>query len=380
MKRGWFIGGGIALGLFVLLAVVTVLLPESTERLAGSLTNARPNGSRALGQVLQQNGVATTQVTTLDEAAAAPAGATLVIYLDRDLSDTAATRLSRAAADLVIVATDGHPRNVRTLSDQRLTSVAWWESSEAAPAADCADPDATAAGTMTRAYSGVEAYSSTHVTVCFGDDAGVGLYADTVTDRHRVTAIAGGSWLRNDTITAEGNAALGLRAFGRHSRLVWYLPGDDAVQTYADDFQRSDMFSLLPGWAKAVTALLVIAAAAAALWRGRRFGALVREQLPVAVPASEAASGLGRLYRQSSARGHAAAGLRAATLRRVAAGLGVPTSASPGLVVERLAEATGRPQQELLHLCYGPPPASDAELLGLATHLSDLERELTIHD
>lgn len=378
MKRAWLIGGVAALALFVLLAVITVLLPESTNTLAGSLTNSRPNGSRALGQVLQNNGVATTQVTTLDEAAAAPAGTTLAIYLDKELSDEAAARLAGSAADLVILVARDDGISLGVLSDQLITGSSWW-SGGSTPVADCADADATAAGDITPSYTAVITYSS-QVTLCFADPDGAALYADTRTSRHRVTAIAGDAWLRNDTITAHGNAALGLRVLGRNTGLVWYLPGADAERSYADIDAQQDLIALLPGWAKAVIGMLAVAAVAAALWRGRRFGALVREHLPVAVPASEAAGGLGRLYRQSTARGHAAAGLRAATLRRVAAQLGVPPSAGAQLVVERLAEATGRPPAELATLCYGPPPATDADLLTLTAQLSDLERELTIHE
>jgi len=126
--------------------------------------------------------------------------------------------------------------------------------------------------------------------------------------------------------------------------------------------------------------VLLVAGAAAALWRGRRFGALVPEALPVEVPASEASSGLARLYRQAGARGHAAAGLRAATVHRVAARLGLPASASPELVAERLGAAAGTPPSLVYELCYGPPPATDAALVELATALTDLERKLTSRD
>jgi len=380
VKRAWVFGGVAALVLFVLLAVVTVILPESTNSLPGSLTNSRPNGSRALGQVLTSNGVATTQVTTLDEAAAAPAGATLVVYLDKELSDEAAARLGASAADLVILVARDDATSVRSMSNQLITGTTWWSGGSTPPVAGCGDADATAAGTITPSFTGLTSWYNTGLTTCFTDPDGVSLYADVTTAHHRVTAIAGDRWLRNDTITANGNAALGLRVLGRNAQLVWYLPGADVERQYGDIDTQPDLITLLPGWAKAVIGMLIVAAVAAALWRGRRFGALVREHLPVAVPASEAAGGLGRLYRQSTARGHAAAGLRAATLRRVAAQLGVPPSAGAQLVVERLAEATGRPPGDLALLCYGPPPATDADLLTLTAQLSDLERELTIHE
>ncbi|MDR1806680.1 MAG: DUF4350 domain-containing protein, partial [Propionibacteriaceae bacterium] len=107
----------------------------------------------------------------------------------------------------------------------------------------------------------------------------------------------------------------------------------------------------------------------------RRLGPLVPEPLPVAVPASEAAAGLARLYRQAGARGHAAAGLRAATAGRLAARLGLPPNAQPATVGERLGLALGRDPGTIVGLLYGPPPATDAELVALAQQLHEVESE-----
>lgn len=379
MKR-WVIVAAVLVGLFAALVAAAALLPESPDRLDGSITDPRPQGVRALGQVLGADGVAVRQVTTLDDATSdATAGSTLVVYLSDDLSEAAVARLNDVPADLVVVYTATTDLlTVEDLTDRRIVPDYWWTDADVATA-DCTDPDATAAGSLTPSRSwGVRARTSQVVT-CF--PAGYeesGLYADTTLPQHRVTVIAGDLWLRNDTITANGNAALALRVFGRHAKLTWYLPGTDAL---VSEEQRTDgtvdEWSLLPPWSRAALAVLLVAGAAAALWRGRRFGPLVREQLPVEVPASEVSSGLARLYRQAGACGHAAAGLRATTLHRVAARLGLPASASPELVAERLAQATGDPPERLHALCYGPPPATDTDLVALATALTDLERKLT---
>jgi len=377
--RRWLFGGGVLLVLFAALVTAAALVPESPDRLAGSITNPRPAGVRALGQVLQRDGVAVAQVTTLAEATAAGAGTTLAVYLSADLSESALTRLRDVTADLVVINAGGPTdSSVASLSGSRIETDYWW-SDQDHPNASCTDPDALAAGSITPSSTGLRGLVDT-VTTCFPGEDGTALYAQGQTDRHRLTVIAGDRWLRNDTITENGNAALALRAFGRNTQLVWYLPGADALPQGQQEATGFDPFSLLPPWTRVVLALLLAAGAAAALWRGRRFGGLVRELLPVEVPASEVSSGLGRLYRQSSARGHAAAGLRAATVHRVAARLGLPASAPPGLVIDRLAQATGDPPSAVEALCYGPPPPTDTALVELATGLTDLERKLTTRE
>lgn len=91
MKR-WAIAAAVLTGLFAALVAAAALLPESPDRLAGSITDPRPQGVRALGQVLGADGVDVAQVTTLDDATArATAGSTLAVYLSEDLSDAAIT-------------------------------------------------------------------------------------------------------------------------------------------------------------------------------------------------------------------------------------------------------------------------------------------------
>lgn len=370
---------GVVLALFAGVVAITAFLPPSPERLPDSLTNSRPIGTRALGQVLAANGVHATQVTTLDEVATAPSGSTLAVYLSTALSDQAIDTLNRSSADLVLLY-PGEFRNtdVSKLTDNQVDTRSFYSTSAAAYA-DCLDPAAQAAGTMTDdAYYGLRA-GNDEVTICFGGASDTGLYADLRTNAHRVTVIAGDTWVQNDAITEDGNAALALGVFGRHDQLTWFLPGADAAITATPDSPDAgvDAFGLLPPWSRPVFFLLLVAGAAAALWQGRRFGALVREQMPVEVPASEASSGLARLYRQANSRGHAAAALRAATIRRAAAGVGLAPSAPPEAVITQLAQASGEDPALLRDLLYGPGPTTDANLATLAAALTELDRKLS---
>lgn len=375
--RRWLIAGAVVVALFAALVVTTALLPESPDRIPLSVTNPRPNGVRALAQVLERNGVEVVQETSLASAiAAAPASTTLAVLLDRELSEEALTKLDQVPADLVVLDTGGYNAiSMEALTQDRVTADYWWSTDGKPPRADCADPDASAAGTLTTSDAALYPLDDAVLT-CFPNQDGVALFARLHT-HHRVTVIAGDEWMRNDTILQEGNAALALRVLGRQPKLVWYLPGSDAQTPEGQVSGGFDLFTLLPRWAGPAFAVLLAAGAAAALWRGRRFGALVPEPMPVEVPASEASAGLARLYRQAGARGHAAAGLRAATLHRLAGRLGLPASASADLVVQRLSQHTGYPADHIRGLFYGPPPPTDAALVELATALTDLERKPT---
>ena len=372
--RAWLIGGGVLLGLFVVLVVVTSFLPEPSENVTGSITNPAPEGSRALAQVLEQQGVQVSQVTKLSDASGAPAGSTLVVFVTRSLSSAAITRLSQTPADLVVLNDRYSNQDLYDLTDGLVDSGFWGSNNADSPHADCDDPDALAAGTLSLPGGGTGIQSpGDEANLCFTDGSGNGLYAVGQTAHHRVTVIAGGSQFFNGFIVNDGNAALALRALGRYPQLTWYLPGQDAWPSSSDTSSGElSLWSLLPDWARAAAAVVVVAGAAAALWRGRRFGPLIREPLPVEVPAAEAATGLGRLYQQANARGHAAAGLRAATIYRLAPRLGLPPTAPPPLVVERLAGTTNRDPSYLTSLLYGPAPATDPDLQALAAALADM--------
>lgn len=368
---------GIVLALFAAIVVAVSFLPESPDRLENSVTNPRPIGARALGQVLAANGVNVAQVTHLDQAVTAPAQSTLAVIVSAPLPTGAIEKLNQTPADVVLVYSgDFRTTDIRSLTEGQVEAQPRGLVL-ANPRADCIDPDAQAAETITGdAMYGLTG-SSSRVVTCFTDDVERSLYADLQTSRHRVTVIAGSLWLKNSTITADGNAALALRVLGRHDRLTWYLPASDAGGATVQEVGQVDNFALLPPWARSVFAVMLVAGAAAALWQGRRFGALVREPLPVEVPASEASSGLARLYRQAGARGHAAAALRAATIQRAAARVGLSPTDPPDSVINQLAHASGEDPGVLQALLYGPPPTTDASLAELAATLTDLDRKLS---
>jgi hypothetical protein len=178
--------------------------------------------------------------------------------------------------------------------------------------------------------------------------------------------------LRNDRLDEHGNAALALGVLGGRARLVWYLPAlGDALATEEKSF-----LALLPdGWRwgvlQAGVAVLLLAA-----WRARRLGPVVREPLPVVVPAAETVEGRARLYRRARARDQAAAALREAALARLAARLGLPPTAGAGAVAAAVSARASGPAGAVDATLCGPPPPDDAALVRLADDLDALEGEV----
>ena len=188
----------------------------------------------------------------------------------------------------------------------------------------------------------------------------------------RLTVVGDARPFTNDGLDDGGDAALALGLLGGRSRLVWYLPSLSDVPPSS----RSSPVELVPRGVAFGTVELAVAVLLLALWRGRRLGAVVREPLPVTVPAVETVRGRGRLYRRAGARDRAAGILRAAARDRLAPLLGLPRGAPPAAVVGAVAARARRPQDEVGGLLYGAAPADDAALVRLATTLDALEKEV----
>ena len=190
-----------------------------------------------------------------------------------------------------------------------------------------------------------------------------------------LTLVGSPAILTNDQILRGDNAAIALRLLGGRPRLVWYVPsladlsGSDAVS----------VGSLLPRWLGPGIWLVLVTAVAVVCWRARRLGPLAREPLPVEVKAVETTRNLGRLYRRSGDRAHAAATLRSATRRRLSERLRLPRGVPPAGLVDAVARRAGRRPDEVEEL-LGPgavPPQDDRELVSLASRLTELDREVS---
>ena len=114
------------------------------------------------------------------------------------------------------------------------------------------------------------------------------------------------------------------------------------------------------------------------VWRARRLGPLAVEPLPVVVRAVETTRSLGRLYRRSGDRGHAAESLRRAARARLAERLRLGSTIPPDALAREVAHRTGRSEQDVAALLgpSGVMPSTDRDLVTLATRLAELDREV----
>lgn len=362
----------------LLVGVVAAVLPaptRSTTPLAPD--NPRGDGGRAVAEVLGDQGVAVDYVRTTSQAVdLAEAGSTLLVTSDWLLSPEQVDALAGTGADLVLL-------DPSTLLSQTVAGLGTGWSGGTAPTplqATCADPDAEAAGTVSGTGAGVLP-SGTDVpagtTLCFplpGTEPQTYLYSVSETGDRRVTVLGDATLLTNDRVVEAGNAALVLRALGRHEHLVWYVPS--ATDIGVGEQTGPGLGDLLPPAARLALLQLLVVVAALALWRGRRLGRVVVEDLPVVVRGGETTRGRARLYRASRSYGHAAASLRAGTADRCARRLGLPRSAGAPEVVAAVARAARRDEGDVADLLYGPPPTSDAGLEHLARRLDQLESEV----
>ena len=356
----------IAIGLVVVLA--GVLLAAFVDRAERGLLDpaaVNPTGSRAVAELLRDQGVTVDVARTAADVRAAGPGATVLVPLPERLAEVQLAALRDSAADLVVVAPG---------SDVLAALAPAAEVAAVYEPVDVRQPgcDLPAARTAGPVELGGELYRSDGAAACYPSEGGAALLR--VSGDRSVTVIGAPDILMNRALANEGNASLALALLGENPRLLWFLPQPEGP---AAGQERSLGELVPPGWVWA-TVQLGVAAALAMLWRARRLGPVVTEPLPVVVRSAEAVEGRARLYRRAGARGHAAQVLREASRTRLVPVLGLPDPVEPPAVVEAVAARTGRSAQAVAALLYGSAPVDDAELVALTDELDRVETEVRL--
>jgi len=210
-----------------------------------------------------------------------------------------------------------------------------------------------------------------------------------------VTILGTGAPLTNQDLASLGNGALAINLLSSRAHVVWLVPGPAP----AAGSGQTPFTDLVPWPAYLITIQLAVAAVLTALWRSRRLGPLVTERLPAVVRAAETVEGHGRLYRARRSRDRAAAALRGAAESRLAHRLGLadgtdgsglgghsapwghprprwPSTPRAAALCALLAARTGRGQDAVTAIMFGPVPQDDAALVRLADALDTLEKEV----
>jgi Domain of unknown function (DUF4350) len=328
--------------------------PESTE----------PDGAHALVTLLRDSGVEVVVADGIADVEKSARPDTLILVAESEFltDNTLLDRLARVPGDLLLVEPTARTREALAPDLGKGTT----DTLDNNP--NCALREANRAGSVRFGPSDTYEAKGRVVTRCY----------DGVLIRYRdggrtVTVVGSTDFMTNDGLLHEGNAALAMNLAGDRPRLIWYAPhrveGENSAPTSIYDLIPANVTWI--AWQLAVVVLLV------ALWKGRRIGPLVAEELPVVVRASETVEGRGRLYRSRRARDRAADALRAATLQRLLPRLGLGTGAPAPVVVTTVAQRSGADANFLSYHLFGPPPATDNDLLQLARALDEIERQVT---
>ncbi|WP_350347288.1 DUF4350 domain-containing protein [Agromyces sp. G08B096] len=335
-------------------------------------SDATPVGAKALVQVLRAQGVEVVEARSLERAVdEAGAGSSILLYDAAGyLGREQALELAEASDRLVVVA-PGFEILDALAPGVRHAGAALGDLDDAR----CDFGPAERAGALSgeqRLFSIDSDAADGGWVGCFPDEEhGFAVVAGPGADGGELVFVGTEASFANATVDEAGNAALALGVTGSERRLVWYLPGPADAGPGGPT-----LGELTPEWVSPVLVLAALVTVAAGIWRGRRFGRLVVEDLPVHVPAGESAVGRGRLYAASSAREHALDQLRMGTIRRLAATLRLPRAANVDEVAGAAAAATGTDVRSIRSLLVDHPPEGDAQLVALARALEQLEHDV----
>jgi len=359
---GWV--GIVAALVLIGLVGTTLVYGGWTRKDALDPESPAPDGTRALVRILQQQGVEVTVARDRNAAARALArgDATLVLPDAPVLSDAALRSLAGQARDVVLI--EPRSRALDLLMDGSALG-GFADDRAATPACDL--PAAQAAGAV---RTGDLMIPGAGVTGCYPVNGQFAVLTTASPDGGTVTALDGLSTMTNAALPRDGDAALAIGTLATTGKVVWYVSSftdadpATAVPTIGE---------LTPPWVTPAIVLLLLSALVAAIWRGRRFGPLVTERLPVTVRANETTEGRARLYAASGDAPHALDELRRAARGRLVRALGLAAHTPVEQVADAVADRLGADRAVIRGILFSVTPATDRELVAASDRLRDLE-------
>lgn len=359
---GWLVVAALVIGGAVLMLRVAVSAPAWRDALDPE--GAGDTGAMALAEILRDQGVEVNVYRSRTEARAAiDDDTTLVMANPVSLSDDGVNELIEPADRVVFLSAGTHLLTLLDMGDSA-------PGSSEAVTAQCDVPEFAKTGSIRpdRLFSPADG-----VEGCFGDSDAAAVLVDDE-DGVRRSVVDGARLFSNAYLAENGNAALGLALLGQTDKVAWYVPSYDDTDIEAESPET--LGSMTPDWLTPAILLLLLAGVAAALWRGRRFGPLVAETLPVTVRASETMHGRARLTAKAADSAHAAEALRDGSRRRLARRLGLAVTATPDEIADAASDRLRIPRGTLQTLLAGPLPADDPSLILFARQLTELETSI----
>jgi uncharacterized protein DUF4350 len=367
IRQRWRVARSVIWALILVSVVASVGTWLTSPRPGGPMDPAStsPDGTHALVALLRDHGV---DVIVADDIAAverAAAPNTLVVTLQTShlVDDDLLRRLAAVPGDRLLVAPTSRTREVLSPEIRRGAE------STMGGEPECDLREATQAGDVQ--LGGSDTFTAKdddiQLTSCYE-----GALVRYTNGGQAVTVVGGGDFMTNSGLLKQGNAALAMNLAGDQPRVVWYAP----QHTEGESSGAATISDLIPDAVRWIVFQLCVAVLLLALWKGRRIGPLVAEKLPVVVRASETVEGRGRLYRSHRASDRAADALRTAALQRLLPRLGLDPNAGSAAIVQAIVARSGQSPEALAHTLFGPPPATDADLVNLANALDDIERQV----
>lgn len=361
----------------IVLAIVagianTALLTRNDHR-PYSPDSLDPEGGAALAHVLTNAGIDVVHTQTADELARASSATTVLLTNPLELDEKDVSALQKSGATVILlgasswwdIATWGFGDDAWTsaLAKENDSPAQTRVSALACTPATLTDGDGSTLGPVSQIM--IRAHSSSH---CFDISHGSAWVQSG--EYPQVFYFGAASALTNRYLGEFDNAGIALRALGQHPTLLWvegYTPGSGAPPALGE----------LPPWLSLAFVALLASGAWLVLVRARRFGKLVAEPLPVAVPADEANIGRAQLYRANRDIPHAARVLRSAFISRYARRVGLSPHADPSAVALAFASACHSDPHDIMRTLYTQPIHTHNDLAHLASAVGDLEKELT---
>lgn len=357
------------MALMLIPVLVTVWTRTITSTTPLAIDNPKDWGTMALAELLRDEGISVSKAGSLSQAVdAGRQGATIAVVNADRLSNQDRRALAESGGDVVVVGAESGSDALAGLTGMTAKGTAAAASSTRAP--QCDDADAQAARSLAGTRASVSLQGDGDAVGCFpvGEDR-YAYATDSLPSGATLRVLPDPAPVTNVHLAQEGHAALGVRALGHHSRVLWL----DGEHMEAPSVWNS---SSTPPWLPVLIFQLLVIAGVLAIVQGRRFGGIVSEDLPVVVRSIETTVARGRLYRQGSDRPRAAQALRSGAALRLGATLGLPPGTSRRDVIAAVSLASGIAPATVDSLLYGPPPTSDNALATLAVQLDQLESEV----